>query len=146
MTDRDIDTLARTLVGEARGEGMQGMEAVAAVIMNRVKAARRFIANNARYHPLFGDGSPAAACLARWQFSCWNQNDPNREYIEALDEGDRCFRDALFLARVAVAGDLVDHTNGATHYYARSMKQPPPWAAGKTPCAEIRNHLFFKDV
>ena len=34
----DLDTLARTLWAEARGEGVAGMEAVAAVIMNRVNA------------------------------------------------------------------------------------------------------------
>ena len=35
----ETDTLARTLWGEARGEGHYGMEAVASVILNRVKIA-----------------------------------------------------------------------------------------------------------
>ncbi|NUB15472.1 cell wall hydrolase, partial [Azospirillum brasilense] len=35
-----IDTLARTLWGEARGESVRAMEAVAAVVMNRVGRAR----------------------------------------------------------------------------------------------------------
>lgn len=33
--DEDIDTMARTIWGEARGEGVQGMQAIACVIMNR---------------------------------------------------------------------------------------------------------------
>ena len=33
----DIDTLARTIYGEARGESRQGKIAVACVILNRVK-------------------------------------------------------------------------------------------------------------
>lgn len=34
---KEIDVLARTIYGEARGEGMQGMQAVANVVMNRAK-------------------------------------------------------------------------------------------------------------
>jgi len=35
----EIDVLARTLWGEARGEGTTGLEAVANVVLNRVKMA-----------------------------------------------------------------------------------------------------------
>ena len=38
MTENDLQILARTLFGEARGEGDEGLEAVACVIMNRFKA------------------------------------------------------------------------------------------------------------
>ena len=34
----DLQILARTLFGEARGEGDEGIEAVACVVMNRFKA------------------------------------------------------------------------------------------------------------
>ena len=37
----EIDVLARTLWGEARGEGTAGMQAVASVILNRVKIAKQ---------------------------------------------------------------------------------------------------------
>ena len=37
MQKNDLDILARTLYGEARGEGTEGMEAVANVIMNRYR-------------------------------------------------------------------------------------------------------------
>ena len=36
----DVDILARTLYGEARGEGIDGIEAVACGIMNRFKARK----------------------------------------------------------------------------------------------------------
>lgn len=36
--DEQIDYMARTMWGEARGEGATGMRAVGHVIMNRVKA------------------------------------------------------------------------------------------------------------
>ena len=38
MTEDQADIMARTIYGEARGEGQRGMQAVANVIMNRVKA------------------------------------------------------------------------------------------------------------
>src|SRR5438067_2106530 len=34
----DVDTLARTIYGEARGAGQSAQEAVASVVMNRVRA------------------------------------------------------------------------------------------------------------
>ena len=41
MSDRDIDVLARTIYGEARGESISGMEAVASVVLNRVAFSKR---------------------------------------------------------------------------------------------------------
>jgi spore germination cell wall hydrolase CwlJ-like protein len=142
----DIDVLARTVVGEARGEGEQGMTDVACVVMNRVAAARAFIASHGRYHLLFGDGSPASACLAPWQFSCWNRGDPNRAIIEALDETKAIFRQGLTIAHDAVNGLIVDRTHGATHYFDKRMPSPPKWAEGHTACFEEGHHRFFKDV
>ncbi len=37
MTPRDLDIVAKTVWGEARGEGRKGMQAVAEVILNRAK-------------------------------------------------------------------------------------------------------------
>ena len=37
--DLEVDVLARTMWGEARGQGTQGLEAVAAVVLNRVQIA-----------------------------------------------------------------------------------------------------------
>src|SRR5689334_22986754 len=97
----DDDILARTIVGEARGEGKPGMEDVACVIMNRVNAAKLYLAQKDKPHALFGDGSVASACLAKWQFSCWNEDDPNRAVILALDDKP-VFRDAIEIARKAI--------------------------------------------
>lgn len=38
---KDVDVLARTIFGEARGETVSGMEAVASVVMNRLAFSRR---------------------------------------------------------------------------------------------------------
>jgi len=135
---QDIDTLARTIWAEARGEGVAGMEAVAAVIMNRVNA------------DLGKDGRPdwwgegvEGVCRKPWQFSCWNEGDPNRgKLIMVKASEDGWFAHAVEIAKRAIAGELPDKTGGATHYHAKSVK--PKWSEGRQPCAEIGWHVFYK--
>lgn len=127
-----LDVLARTLWGEARGEGQIGMEAVACVILNR--AAK----------PGWWGRSVAEVCLRPWQFSCWNADDPNRAKLLSVDDADPAFRLALDIAGRALAGSLPDCTGKATHYHARHVM--PGWAKGHTACAMIGRHAFYNDI
>ena len=63
----DLQILARTLFGEARGEGDEGLEAVACVIINRFNAKKWFTG----YDVLNGKKIPSIAqtCLKKAQFS-----------------------------------------------------------------------------
>lgn len=128
----DLGVLARTLWGEARGEGRDGMEAVACVVLNRIKSGLTWWGSDVR-----------TVCLCPWQFSCWNQRDPNRPLLEAVTEADAAFAVALDVARRAMAGDLPDRVNGATHYYDRRLPEPPYWAVGREPLATVGHHVFF---
>lgn len=136
------DVLARTLWGEARGEGMDGMAAVANVVCNR-----------ARIGGWWG-GTVKDVCLKRAQFSCWNEADPNRDKMLALTPADPQFADALVLAHAACAGLLRDRTGGATHYYVEhpngaggaTYDTRPGWAARATVTARLGRHVFVKDV
>jgi len=78
--DREI--LARTLWGEARGEGIDGMRAVAHVILNRVADAR-------------WPGTVAEVCLQPSQFSAWLERDANRRKMLAVDDDDRAYLEAI---------------------------------------------------
>ena len=127
------DVLARTLWGEARGEGPQGMEAVTCVVMNRVKRAATHFGTSVK-----------DCCQKPFQFSCWNERDPNRARLLAVTTADTDFAQALAIAARAVGGALTDVTAGATHYHTRAVR--PDWAAGKTPCFELGSHLFYNDV
>lgn len=133
-----VDILARTLWGEARGEPVRGIEAIAALIINRVKRAD---AHGGRY---WWGTTIAQVCLKPWQFRCWNETDPNRAKLEAVTEKDRRFRICLRIARRAVAGSLDDCARGATHYHSKTTF--PIWARNRSPVAEIGNHLFYSDV
>lgn len=134
----DVDTLARTIWAEARGEGVAGMEAVAAVVMNRVNAD---LGNDCR-PDWWGEGVEAV-CRKPWQFSCWNANDPNlAKLVRVRATDDPWFAHAIEIARRAIRGELPDPTNGATHYHTRAAK--PKWAQGRAPSAVIGGHLFYR--
>lgn len=136
--ERDTDTLARTIYGEARGELVRGQEAVAAVVINRVRRAR---VRGGRY---WWGATIEEVCHKPWQFSCWNPNDPNREKIRTVTAENRTFQTCLRVARRAVSGTLKDATGGATHYHA--LGAAPVWARRLAPCAEIGRHQFYNDV
>lgn len=135
--EQDIDTLARTLWGESRSEGPAGMEAVACVVLNRLKIARQ--KKSCRWGKTVNE-----VCRKDRQFSCWNEADVNRPRMMAVDESDIHFATALRIARRAVIMRVADVTNGATHYHTRDIL--PYWAKGITPCALIGRHIFYRIV
>ena len=134
---RAIDVLARTIWGEARGEPTRGKEAVAAVVLNRVRRARK----RGRY---WWGNDIESVCLKPYQFSAWNPSDPNRDKLLSVTSDNRAFRACLRIARRAVHGELDDPTRGATHYHTRAVN--PPWARDRAASAEIGRHLFYNDV
>lgn len=129
-----IDVLARTIWGEARGQVKGGMEAVASVVLNRVRIARE-------RGGFWWGNDIIQVCQKPFQFSCWNANDPNRPKLLAVDESNIHFATALRIARRAVYGRLIDQTGGATHYHATYVS--PKWAQGKKPSAVIGDHIFY---
>jgi len=137
MSDRETDILARTIYGEARGESISGMEAVASVVLNRVAVSKR------RGHYWWGD-DVSEVCRKPLQFSCWNRNDPNYRLVKNVSENDVVFCICKRVAARATAGLLEDNTCCATHYHAKNVW--PVWARGKIPCAEIGRHFFYNDI
>ena len=141
-TDKDQDILARTLWGEARGEGVAGQIAVAWSIRNRVEM------------DLHNDGKPdwwgegyAGVCKKPYQFSCWNRNDPNFAYLSgAKPIPFRELAQARIAADQVIDGKVPDPTGGATHYYATTMPKAPTWVKGATLTLKLGHHVFFKDV
>lgn len=137
----DQDTLARTIWGEARGQGREAMENVASVIMNRYKA-RREGKGYASWGPT--RGTIAQICKAPYQFSCWNTSDPNLARCIAVNTNDAVFRVALEVAGQAIAGTLTDRTGGADHYFASSMLSLPSWANSGIETLKDAGHRFLK--
>lgn len=131
---QDIDILARTLWGEARGEGLVGMEAVACVILNRKRDQR-------------WPDTIASVCQQPHQFSCWNLTDPNRLKIDDVDHNDPAFTRAYAIAAMAVADMLTDRTSGANHYMTSSLfdgQYRPFWAHDANVTCRIGRHVFLR--
>jgi len=131
----EIDVMARTLWGEARGQGQLGMQAVANVILNRVKTAQRF-------NGYWWGNSIIEVCHKPYQFSCWNKFDPSYKRLLRVSESNIHFMTALRVARRARLGLLDDVTHGADHYHADYVA--PDWAKGRKPTAVIGAHRFYK--
>ncbi len=134
-TPGDIDTLTRTLYGEAEAHNVRDAEAIAWVILNRVAL------------PNWPD-TILEVCLQPAQFSCWNTFDPNRKRIEGGHGAwfEECHR----IAQDVLSGAIPDPTSRATHYYATFVREPR-WARGHTPVYSVKHksgdsHLFFSDI
>lgn len=111
MADRDI--LIQTLLGEARGEGVPGMVAVANVITNRT--------NNA----MFPD-DPVEVVLQPYQFSTWNAGQGGNQAATRRDAppGSAIYNtageivDRYILGNDGAAPDL---TGGSLYYHVTGL-------------------------
>lgn len=138
----DLLALARTLYGEARSEGEDGMAAVAWVVRNR-------LAKPGWWSKQRGDGIPdntvEAVCLDPAQFSCWWDAQGPKIRKMTLEQCGAAGK----VAYNVLAGWVPDLTYGATHYHTigrpEGVKQwPPTWAAGLQHTVTIRRHIFYK--
>lgn len=138
VTSKDRDVLARTLWGEARGEGLAGMVAVAWSIRNRV--------DDGKDKSWWGEGY-VGVCQKPYQFSCWNKNDPNYPFLSGVKPIPAAEFAMCRLAAEQVIGGLEpDPTGGATHYYATTMPKAPGWTVGAEQTLKLGHHIFFRDV
>lgn len=135
----DLEILTLTIIGEARGEPIQGQVAVGSVVRNRVN----------RYH-----SSYVVECLKPKQFSCWNKNDPNYQMLIELAEelvNDQYFTDpylvqCMYVAEGITSNQVLDNTHGALNYMTTDLffsKSKPSWAMNVTNAKTIGNQIFF---
>lgn len=133
----EIDIMARTIYGEARGEyacingGLSSLIAVGNVIMNRVEQQCWF------------GRSIRDVCLRPYQFSCWNEADINRQKLLNVTLTSPIYKECLAVAEAVSRHRYPDLTKGADHYYSVDLKIPPKWALSAKECAQIGRHRFF---
>ena len=115
--------VALTILAEARGEGPDGMAAVACVIAQR--SLNRKI-------------TPEQVCLQPKQFSCWNgKTEADLAHLLKLPQAKTALWLEANLHRLNRA-----KIGYADHYHADYVK--PYWAKGRTPTITIGKHLFYK--
>ena len=137
--NREIDFLARTIWGEARGEPLRGQEAVAHVVLNRVRD--RGFPNTVEDVVTQGNGS---------QFNAWSPRDPNFVKLKNVTQDDAMFRQAIMVAQQAFNGLSQDPTNGAIIYFNPRVADNGFTRAifgqvqeGRAQEIVIANHSFF---
>ncbi len=107
-----ITCLARTIYWEARGQGKEGMEAIANVVMNRL--GHEGFANT--ICEVVKQGSEKGGC----QFSWWCDGRPDAA------KDDESYSVAKEIARKALNRQLADRTGGALYFHQRNVT--PAWS------------------
>lgn len=130
----DQEIMARTAIGEARGEGDQAMQAVMWTILNRFTAKR-----------WFSGQTLAGTALKAQQYDCWMPRDLNYPLIINITDEIGLMVSALQWADAVVKGMIPDPTLGATFYYDDSIAAPA-WADTGKFTVKIGRLNFYKDV
>ena len=130
VTGEDLWAIYQTVWGEARGENFRGKLGVAHVILNRAKHVDQW--PNTEFQVVHQP----------WQFSAWNEGNPNKEAMEELPFDD-LNKECMEATLLAVGDPSSDPTGGATHYFA-SYIDTPSWADNLLETARIGTHIFFR--
>lgn len=133
----DKELLSLVIYGEARGESIEGKVAVASVITNRVKEGGWY------------GKSLKEVILKPYQFSCFLENDPNRDllvsmahnYLEYLGKYE-ALRQCWWVAVGFLDGWLISNVGEATNYFADYIPAPD-WARKMTLITKIGRHEFY---
>jgi spore germination cell wall hydrolase CwlJ-like protein len=126
---RDLDCLAQAVYYEARGEGTSGMQAVAQVVLNRVR------------HPAFpksvcGVVYQGAALRTGCQFSFVCDGSMRR----GKEPG--AWRRARDVASRALGGYVFTMVGNATHFHTTGVS--PGWRNQLLRVAQVGSHVFYR--
>ena len=127
--DDPRECLALAVYWEAGGEGREGMEAVAWVVLNR-RAHRDF---PSAVCEVVHQGGTAPGC----QFRFWcdgNSDRPRDADLWAL---------ALDVAAKALEGRSTDPTGGALFFHAAALGTPP-WRVPRERTVQIGRHIYYR--
>lgn len=113
--------MLKNIYHEARGEGVVGMQAVAAVTLNRASQTGKTICDTV-YAPK--------------QFS-WANTAKGRDKPITGDTAT-----VYAVAAQAMTGAMQDITGGATHYHTKKVK--PIWRKSLDKVGTINNHIFYR--
>lgn len=113
--------MLKNVYHEARGEGVVGMQAVAAVTLNRATQTGKTVCDTV-YAPK--------------QFS-WANTAKGRDKPITGDTST-----VYAVVAQAMSGTMQDITNGATHYHTKKVK--PIWRKSLDKIGVINNHIFYR--
>jgi spore germination cell wall hydrolase CwlJ-like protein len=124
---RDLDCMTDAVYYEARGETQRGQQAVAQVVMNRVK--------NPRFpKTVCGVVFQRAAAGCQFSFACDGSMRHGRER-DAWEEARR-------VAARALSGFVLRDVGSATHYHTVAVS--PDWGPKMLRVAQVGLHIFYR--
>jgi len=123
-----VQCLALAMYWEARGEGRLGMEAVAFVVLNRVRNPN--FPNSVCAVVFQGGESPPC------QFSWWcdGKSDRPRDAIQ--------WRQATRSAENLLSRRKIDPTRGALYFHSTAVRSA--WHRRQRPTVRIGGHVFYR--
>lgn len=124
--------IAATILGEARGEGEKGMQAILNVLQNRLKYAKETNFDKIK-----------DIALQRYQFDVWTSRKTDEQKAEFVNKMRKTpqWATAVKLVERARQGKLEDLTNNATFYHTNKIE--PNWADSFTKTNILGNHIFY---
>lgn len=117
----EFKCMLKNIYHEARGEGVEGMQAVALVTLNRAKQQDKTVCEVVYQRKQFS-----------WTNTAKGRNKPITGNIDTVHA----------VASQAIAGVLTDFTSGATHYHTTKVK--PVWRRALDKVVVINNHIFYR--
>lgn len=126
---RDLDCLTQAAYYEARGEGRDGMRAVAQVVLNRVR------------HPAF----PKSVCGVVFQGAgrrtgCQFSFTCDGSMHGAVNRA--AWNRAREVASNALSGDVFANVGNATHFHTTGVS--PQWRNSLVRVSQVGDHLFYR--
>ena len=146
------ETLARTLYAEAGARPVRAIETLAALAVNRARAAMPrppripgaapFARGGHARLPEPGPRELEAACRDPFLFPTRNPRHQDHARVAAPPPGDAALAICRRVAARALSGALADPTGGATHWHPD--ERLPGWAVAREPVAEISGLTFYR--
>ncbi|WP_312821359.1 cell wall hydrolase [Brevundimonas sp.] len=126
---RDLECLTQAVYYEARGEGKNGMKAVAQVVLNRAR------------HPAF----PKTVCGVVFQGSnrstgCQFSFTCNGVMRAAVNRA--AWNRARDVASAALSGEVYRDVGAATHFHTTAVS--PAWRNSLVRVNQVGNHMFYR--
>jgi spore germination cell wall hydrolase CwlJ-like protein len=145
LPNKEVQCLAKNIYFEAKNQGTGGWLAVAFVTLNRVKDTRYpnticEVVYQGPSKPSWQDPKKQIPIRHKCQFSWFCDGRPDDIRNKSK------YTDILIFTNLmldqAISTDMIDITDGATHYHADYVK--PAWAKTKTKTIEIGDHIFYR--
>ena len=126
---RDLECLTQAVYYEARGEGQNGMKAVAQVVLNR---ARHPAFPKTVCGVVFQGSNRATGC--QFSFTC---NGAMRAPVNRA-----AWNRARDIASAALSGEVYHSVGAATHFHTTAVS--PRWRHSLVQVNQVGSHLFYR--